>query len=435
MPAAPQKAAAFCRFGIPPLFAYNPLVKSYFELIRQRPNFRRLWLASVVSFMGDWFNTIASIIIVTRFSDSGLAVGGLFLARTLPQFILGPLAGVVADRFNRKRVMMVSDLLRAGIVLAFLLVDRPERLWWIYVLTTGQFIISAFFQPASAAILPSLVQKDELVTGNIISSITWSAMLALGAALGGGFAALFGAQAALVIDALSYLVSAFLVAGIQQERLQTVEAGIHSGWHQMLEGFAYVRRNPSAGVLATVKALGQVGTSDIIIALYAERLFVLGREGAGSLGLLYAAAGLGAIAGPVAGRYLNDETAVGLRRTILAGFGIMPLSWLLTAWAPTLWLAMLGLFLNLMGGSANWTFSNVLIQKQVPDRYLGRVFALDFALFTLASAASLWLSGLVVDRWLFTPRQLVLAVGIVSFVPVLVWALYLRRRPRHDPAQ
>jgi hypothetical protein len=198
----------------------------------------------------------------------------------------------------------------------------------------------------------------------------------------------------------------------------------------MREGFAYVRDNPSAGVLATVKALGQVGTSDIIIALYAERLFTFGREGAGSLGLLYAAAGLGAIAGPVAGRYLNEETASGLRRTILAGFWIMPFSWLLTAWAPSIWVAMLGLFLNLMGGSANWTFSNVLIQKQVPDRFLGRVFALDFALFTLASAASLWLSGLVVDRWRFTPRELVFAIGLISFLPVLLWTLYLRGRMR-----
>ena len=167
----------------PERLPYNPLVHSYLSLLRARPEFRRLWLASVVSFAGDWFNTIASVILVTRYTESGLAVGALFLARTLPQFLLGPVAGVVADRFDRKRVMVISDLLRAGIVLSFLFVDRPERLWLLYVLTVAQFTVSAFFQPASAAILPSLVQRDELVTGNVISSITWSAMLALGSAL------------------------------------------------------------------------------------------------------------------------------------------------------------------------------------------------------------------------------------------------------------
>ena len=83
-----------------------------------------MWLASVVSLAGDWFNTIASVIIVSRYASSGLAIGGLFLARTLPQFLAGPIAGVVADRFNRKSIMVLSDILRAAIVLGFLFIDR-----------------------------------------------------------------------------------------------------------------------------------------------------------------------------------------------------------------------------------------------------------------------------------------------------------------------
>ncbi|MQC26307.1 MAG: MFS transporter [Chloroflexi bacterium] len=406
---------------------YNSPVNSYLALIRRRPAFRRLWLASVVSFAGDWFNTIASVIIVTRYSESGLAVGALFLARTLPQFLLGPIAGVVADRFNRKHVMIASDVLRAAIVLSFLFVDRPERLWMIYALTVAQFVLSTFFQPANAAILPSLVHQDELVTGNVISSITWSAMLALGAALGGAVAALFGAGAALVLDSLSYLISALLVVGIQSPALVPPESSKSSGWTDLLEGFAYVRANAHARMLALVKALGQVGTGDIIIATFARRIFVIGRESAGSLGLLYAAAGLGAVLGPVLGRYLHDESPAGLRRRILDGFWIMPLGWVVMAWAPNIWVAMFGLLLNLMGGSANWTFSSVLIQTQVPDRYLGRVFALDFALFTLASAASLWLFGWLLDRWLLDPRTILYGVAALSLIPVAIWAAYLRR--------
>src|SRR6476659_9872580 len=97
---------------------------SYFSFLQLRPKFRSLWLAQVISLTGDWFNTIASVIIVNRYSASGLALGGLFIARALPPFLLGPVAGVVADRFDRRKVLALSDVLRAGFVLCFLLVDR-----------------------------------------------------------------------------------------------------------------------------------------------------------------------------------------------------------------------------------------------------------------------------------------------------------------------
>ena len=117
---------------------------AYLSFLQLRSKFRSLWLAQVISLTGDWFNTIASVIIVNRYAPSGLALGSLFMARALPPFLLGPVAGVVADRFDRRKVLVLSDVLRAGIVLGFLLVDRPERLWLLYVLTVLQFSVSAF---------------------------------------------------------------------------------------------------------------------------------------------------------------------------------------------------------------------------------------------------------------------------------------------------
>src|SRR5215471_9904121 len=107
-------------------------MNNYFSFLRVRPKFRSLWLAQVISLTGDWFNTIASVIIVSRYTASGLALGGLFIARAVPPFLLGPVAGVVADKYDRRRVLILSDVLRAGIVLGFLLVDRPERLRLLY---------------------------------------------------------------------------------------------------------------------------------------------------------------------------------------------------------------------------------------------------------------------------------------------------------------
>ena len=190
----------------------------YFNLLQKRKDYRNLWLASVVSYLGDWFNTIASVIIVSRYTDAGLAVGGIFLARALPPFLLGPIAGVFADRFDRKRVMIFTDIVRAVIVLSFLFVNSPERVWLIYVLTVAQFSISSLFYPAQSALLPTLIKSDEeLLIANTLSGTTWSAMLAIGAALGGFTAALFGVEASLIADAGTFLLSAYLIARISAE--------------------------------------------------------------------------------------------------------------------------------------------------------------------------------------------------------------------------
>ena len=192
------------------------MANKYLALLRNRPGYRNLWLASMVSLLGDWFNTIASVMIVNRYTETDLAISWILIARTLPRFLLVPFSGALADRVNRKLVMVAADLLRAGIVLSFLWVDRPERVWLIYVLTVAQFVAASFFEPASSAITPSLVEgREELMTANVLSSVTWSAMLTIGAALGGVFAGIFGAQMALVADAVTFLISATFLIGIR----------------------------------------------------------------------------------------------------------------------------------------------------------------------------------------------------------------------------
>src|SRR5215212_5565126 len=205
-------------------------MSNYFSFLQLRPKFRSLWLAQVISLTGDWFNTIASVIIVNRYTASGLAVGGLFIARALPPFLFGPVAGVVADRFDRRKVLILSDLLRAGIVLCFLLVNGPADLWLLYVLTVLQFSVSAFFEPARAALVPALVESNELLTANTLSSITWSAMLTLGGAIGGLTASVFGVAVSLLVDAASFLVSAALVLSIPGHFQADVVHALESGW-------------------------------------------------------------------------------------------------------------------------------------------------------------------------------------------------------------
>lgn len=406
-------------------------MRRYLSLLQQRPQFRYLWLAAVVSFAGDWFNTIATVILVNRYTDSTVAVGALFIARALPPFLLSPLAGVIADRFSRKKVLIVTDVMRSFIVLGFLLVDGPEDAWLIYTLTVAQFTVSAFFEPARAAILPSLIEgRDELLLANTLSSITWSAMLTLGAALGGIVAGVFGVPTALIIDAASFLLSAAFIWRIQAAPREEPIGELSSGWQDMIDGFRYVRHHPRTGFTASVKALTQIGSPDIMIAIYAAQIFPFGQEGALALGLLYAAAGLGAILGPLLANVFVDGSTRTLQNAIGVAFVAVAMGWLLFGWAPTLPFALLAMLLRHMGGSTNWTYSNVLLQLQVPDRFLGRVFALDFALFTLAMALSVWISGLILDNTGLQPRQLSFFLAFGSLLPLLPWVWLNRSDPQ-----
>jgi MFS family permease len=348
--------------------------------------------------------------------------------------LLGPVAGVVADRFDRRNVLVLSDVLRAGIVLCFLLVDRPERLWLLYVLTVLQFSVSAFFEPARAALVPALVENAELLTANTLSSITWSAMLTLGGAIGGLTASLFGVRVSLVVDAASFLISAGLVLSIPgQFQVEAVHA-LESGWQNFLDGMSYVRNHVDVGLVTLVKAMGQVGSFDIISALYAAHVFREGQEGATTLGLMFTAFGVGSVIGPLISNRFGDSTPVWLRRAILGGFVCMPLAWLIVGTARALPVVLAGCVLRGAGGSINWTYSDVLLQMTVPNHLLGRVFAFDIALFTLAVSFSLWLTGLVTDTFHLDPRTIVLLLAMGSLCPLAIWGAALRWQNRNAPA-
>jgi len=132
----------------------------YFDLVRTNRNFRFLWSGQVVSLLGDWFNLIASAALISHLTRSGLAVGSLFVIRMLAPFLVSPLAGVMADRYNRKTLLIIADILRGFVVLGFLTVRTPEQAWLLYVITAIQLGFSGFFFPARNAIIPNIVSPS-----------------------------------------------------------------------------------------------------------------------------------------------------------------------------------------------------------------------------------------------------------------------------------
>ena len=404
----------------------------YIDLLRRNRSFRQLWLGQVVSQMGDWFNTIALYTIILKLTGSGRDVGLLLVARFLPSFLFGPISGVIADRFSRQRIMIVSDLLRAAVVLGFLFVRRPDQLWIIYVLTVFQLGLSTFFEPAKTAAIPSIVENHELVAANAITSVTWSVMLTLGAAIGGLITGWFGTNVAFILDAATYLLSAVLIASIRvpkrkKRERQKLALGRLLGITETIDGIRYVKDRPRVLALLLVKpAWGLGGGIMTLLAVFGERIFPVGRDAAGGIGVLFAARGIGTAVGPIVARRISGEGDRRMQASIGISFIIAGIFYIAFGSATSFVFALVVLGIAHCGGSILWVFSTVMLQRSVEDNFRGRVFAAELALLTLTMAASNYVTGELLDRFQISPRLVTVGIGIFFLIPGVTWFLTQR---------
>ena len=412
----------------------------YLQLLRHNHDFRNLFVGQLVSQTGDWFNSVALFTLLLSLTGSGEAVGYILIIKLLPSFFAGPLAGVVADRFNRKTIMIVADLIRGVMVLGFLFVQRPEQVWIVYVLAALEIAVSTFFDPAKSASIPNIVSREELVPANALSAASWSVTLAMGAALGGIVTDAFGRNAAFLIDSASFFVSAAYIARVRirssthkPERTKHLSLADATGVTDFIEGARYLRSNPRVLAVLLVKSgWGLGGGVLLLLTIYGKQIFPLGRDGAASIGWLYAARGLGALIGPLVAGVITSGEPRTMRRAISVAFFVSAAFYLLFAHSPVLWIALICVLGAHSGGSIQWVFSTTLLQTMVPDRFLGRVFALEMALLTLTMSVSTYVTGWGVDYEGLGARRMATVMGLAFAVPGVVWLILQRWLDRRE---
>lgn len=401
------------------------MFNGYINLVKHNQDFRHLWLSQVISQLGDWFNLIASAALVAQLSGAGLAISGLFIARLLPPFVLGPVVGVVADRFDRRKILIISDLLRAVIVLGFLLVRTPQDIWLLYALTILQLSISAFFEPTRAAMLPAIVDYRDLVTANALSSITWSTMLALGAALGGLATAALGITSAFIIDSATFLLSAWFITRLSNRVIITGSDGRSdgTGWRMFVDGLRYLWHHPPTLMVALLKASAALafGGVEIVQVAYANEVYPWGDNASATLGLIYLAVGLGTGLGPMVARRITGDEQPPMYWAIFVAYLAMAAGYLLLGWGASLTIVLLATFIRTLGTGINWVYASSLLQLTVPRHYLGRVFAFDMAMMTLASAGSTLWAGWARDSLGWSPNHIAVALSTVGAVSAVIW--------------
>lgn len=411
----------------------------YYELVKGNRNYRSLWFGEIVSLFGDWFNLIASAALISSLTGSGMAVGGLFVVRMLAPFLVSPIAGVVADRFNLKRILIVADISRAVIVLGFLVVRSADQVWLLYVLTLFQLAVSGFFYPTRNSLLPEIVSRRELGSANALSSATWSVMLALGAALGGIVAGSWGIYPAFVIDSLTFLISALFIYQIAYRHVPRKNdrvRSIRTIYQDYIEGLRYSFTHHDILAISLQKgawALFLGGAFQVVQVVIAEKIFVIGDGGSTSLGLIYAISGIGTGLGPVFARYYSGDRDSLLRNFMIVAYAIGIIGTVIIAPLATFPLVLLGSLLRSFGGGINWVFSTQLLLQLTPDRVRGRVFSTEFAVFTLANALGAAIGGWALDNTEITLSGMLWAMVVLTLIPTLSWMIWTKFGERQTP--
>ena len=404
----------------------------YLALLRDNPEYRKLYYGQIVSLLGDWFEYIAVQTLVFQLTGSGLAAGLAIIASNLPAFFLIPLAGSIVDRFNRRKIMIAMDLVRAAIALSLLLVRTADQIWLVYVFQTMSVLFASFFNPAQNAAIPNLVKREELLTANAMSSATWGTMLAVGSFAGGVTIAALGRDAAFVVNSLSFLLSAFFIWRIRasfSEHHAAARKGLNP-FGDFAEGFKYAIQRPQVFWLLLVKAgAGLAGGVLLLLTVFSFEVFNAHDAG---VGLLQMARGLGILIGPFIVARMVANRIGRAQRFITICFLLSGLSYIGFGLAPTILLGMAFVFFAHFGWGSNWTLSAALLQRLTPDYIRGRIFSMDLGLLTLTLALSTFITGLAVDR--FEPRYVALGLGVVFIVFGSLWTLAVwlsqRRAPR-----
>jgi len=410
----------------------------YLELLKENLSFRRLWYGSVISLFGDWFNTIALYSLILKLSGSEFALGAVFITKMLPWALASPVAGILADRYNRRRIMIASDIIRAVIVLGFLFIDEPGEVYLIYVLTAVQVIVGSAFQPAKSASVPNITKRENLVTANTIMAATWSVMLALGAAMGGFAAEWLGLKAVFILDSLSYLLSAwFIYRTVIPQFTDDKPRGslLRTAHREVMDGLRHIRQYPAIRRMATTKMVWSMGGGALVFLLALIGESISPEHTSISIGILFAARGIGTGLGPVIvrARIRNEQywpLVIGIC-IVLTGTGYLLAGIMAAFWTASFAVALPVMLAHTAGGS-NWVFSTVLLQQRVVDRFRGRVFATEWLLVMGMESFSIFTASLILEMGLLPLLQVVILYASISIISGLIWLFFVVPAEKRD---
>ncbi len=415
------------------------MLNDFRNLLRSNRNYRYAWAGQVVSEIGDHFNNIAVFSLAMETTRSGLVVSGVMLSRAIPAVMAGPLAGVVLDRFDRKRIMIASDLIRAVVALGFVATIYHHQSWLLYLLSALLMFASPFFTSGRTSILPTITSKEELHTANSLTQTTQWATLTLGTMAAGLSAARLGFEWAFVMNALSFLVSAYCISQLHVEgsfrpkRRELTEDRVVRPWREYKEGLAYMKSSPLILGIALVGvgwATGG-GAAQILFTLFGEQVFNRGPAG---IGIVWGFAGVGLLVGGAVGHFLGKRISfTGYKRTISICYVIHGGAYVVFSQMQHFWAALFFIALSRAGVAVSSVLNISQLLRHVPDEFRGRVFSTAESLVWSTMMVSMALAGIASQY--HGPRTIAFVAGILSSTTAIFWGWANWAGKLPEPAQ
>lgn len=368
-------------------------MKRYLQLLRNRPQLRRLWTANMISLLGDWLSYVAISLLALHEGGGILAVALVLVAYTVPKVLISPLAGRVADMLDRRTIMLATNVLRTVLTLGMAAAALAGSILWVEILLVARVTVSAFFYPARSAVLPQLVEREELGDANTLMTVSWSVIFTAGVALGGVLAAAVGPTVAIAVDAGTFVLATVVLWGLPRlppPREKNTARGTSLG-----AALRYAVRRPRilSAVLGKAPIAFAGGAAWTYLNLAADELALGAALG---LGALHASRALGTGIGPavlsgVVGTapwvrsqwFINAVALVGI-----AAFG----------WTSNLGVALFALMVWGAGSGALWVTTTTDLQRQARGSILGRLTGFDVVLSSAGMASGALLAAVVAER-------------------------------------
>lgn len=401
-------------------------MNAFVRLLRDNANYRNLWIGQVVSEVGDHFNNIAVFSLAVGATHSGLVVSGVMLSRAIPAMLIGPAAGVVLDRFNRKHIMIASDVLRAVIAILFILTVNRQDTWLLYLLSALLMGASPFFTAGRSAILPSIATREELHTANSLTQTTGWTTLTLGTFLGGASVAQLGYNWAFVMNAMSFVISTVCISrlflpGRGFRPARGAHADTHSvrPWHEYKEGLRYMRSVPLILGLLLVNigwATGG-GAAQILFSVFGEIVFNRGPAG---LGIVWGFAGVGLLIGGAVAYIIGPRLSFrNYKRAISICYIIHGGSYILFSQAQNFHVACAFIALSRAGVGVSSVLNMSQLLRIIPDSLRGRVFSTMDSIQWSVMMLSMLAAGIASQH--YDPRTIGAVAGALSSSTALFW--------------
>ena len=402
---------------------------AYIRLVRENKTYRQFWLAAFISMFGEWFNTIALFLLILKYTDSELLLGILMAVRMGCFALTQPFFGLLADRISRKRLMIITNILQMFLALAFIAVDGPEDIWWMFLCSGAMMAMHGLYVTAERAALPNIVSSEDLTTANALDSATWSTALCLGAFAGGLVVSEFGVTAAFVIDSITFLIGTLLLVPLTvPQSYDNASSGsiISSTLKDIWMGQKRIKSDPRLFRIIFAKTSWNIaggGLAGVFLVLAGNDIEFVGA--ALGFGIFFFARGVGTGIGPILARRLfkDPEKWPRLIGLLIVVSGVFYLFVGLSLNGPLLLtLALVTLAHTASGG--NWVLSTVLTQQWVEDEMRGRVFSTDMLLLSLGQVISTISAGYLVEHDYVNLQQGILAYACLMILSGCIFTLW-----------